>query len=166
MTVEIKLTKGLTAIVDDEDSDLANMRWHVHARPLLNYVKRRDLVDGKYVNVYLHRVVLERMLGRSLEEGEIVDHASHDGLDNRRCNLRLASAHENMGNRRHNKNNASGFKGVHWLKARNKWVARVGNKYLGLFTSPIDAARAYNEAAIKHFGPYAFLNIIPDEAQS
>jgi hypothetical protein len=63
------------------------------------------------------------------------------------------------------KNNTSGFKGVTWDKSRSKWKAHIHIerkiKNLGRFDSPEEAAIAYNEAALKYFGEFAFLNTIP-----
>jgi hypothetical protein len=55
----------------------------------------------------------------------------------------------------------SKFKGVCW-DTRGKWRARITqskkNKHLGYFTDEIEAAKAYNKAALKHFGEFAYLN--------
>jgi hypothetical protein len=60
--------------------------------------------------------------------------------------------------------NTSGFKGVIWHKQSKKWYARITLNYkridLGLFKDKIQAAIAYNEAAIKYHGEFARLNKI------
>ncbi len=72
-----------------------------------------------------------------------------------------------MMNRGLDANNKSGFKGVCWYKARNKWICYITamNKriHLGYFTDKVEAAKAYNAAAKKHFGEFAWLNPIPGE---
>jgi hypothetical protein len=54
---------------------------------------------------------------------------------------------------------------VTWDKAHTKWRAQITYQaqqvYLGCFTDVVDAARAYNEAALKYFGDFAYLNPIP-----
>jgi hypothetical protein len=93
----------------------------------------------------------------------LVDHDNHNGLDNRRCNLRLASHTENKRNsRKPNSKTSSKFKGVDFVKATGKWRARISTGHkrllLGSFDSETEAARVYDEAAKKHFGEFACLN--------
>lgn len=95
-----------------------------------------------------------------------VDHINLDTLDNRRSNLRVATRSQNAANRRRQSNNSSGYKGVSWNKERKKWHAYicVGRKHitLGRFNSIVQAARAYNDAALTFFGEYAKLNVIKE----
>jgi hypothetical protein len=64
-----------------------------------------------------------------------------------------------------NKNNTSGYKGVCWVESNQKYRASIGVNYetilLGHFNVKEDAARAYNEAALKYFGENAWLNKLP-----
>jgi formylmethanofuran dehydrogenase subunit B len=89
----------------------------------------------------------------------IIDHASGDGLDCRRANIRFASHAENMRNRRHGVNNTSGYKGVHWHDKSSKWRAQIRvngkNIHLGVYSSPEAAAQAYRLAAAKYHGDFA-----------
>lgn len=94
--------------------------------------------------------------------GQHVDHVNGDVTDNRCSNLRLANQSQNMANRKINKNNTSGYKGVgFWDK---KWKAYIGYKgstvHLGSFNSAQEAAKAYNQKALLLFGEYARLNKI------
>jgi hypothetical protein len=61
---------------------------------------------------------------------------------------------------------ASGFRGV--TKHKNKWTASIfvngKNNYLGLFSTPEEAARAYDRKAYELFGDAAPLNF-PDELE-
>lgn len=91
-----------------------------------------------------------------------VDHKNGNTLDNTRENIRVCTQKENSKNRRKvNKVCTSKYKGVH-KAASGSWVAmiRVNYKryYLGSFKNEVDAALAYNKAAVQHFGEFAQLN--------
>lgn len=77
-------------------------------------------------------------------------------LDNRKENLRVATATENVLNRGIYKNNTSGIRGVSFNKRKNKWVARLTyNKKvisLGYFNNLEDAKKARLDGEIKYFG--------------
>lgn len=159
------LSQGLYATVDDEDFPLINRyswsaRWD-HAAGLFYAVTNVRKLDGKKTLVSMHHLV---MLSKPRT---LVDHKNHDTLDNRRSNLRIASHLQNVANSRIGSNNTSGYKGVTYRGRSRKWAARVRSKgkefYLGLFHSPIEAAKAYNEKAKSLFGEFAFLNPLPNE---
>lgn len=63
-------------------------------------------------------------------------------------------------------NNTSGYKGV--SRDRGRWRAYIRVNYkqihLGNFRTKEEAARRYNEAALKYFGEFAELNEIPNVA--
>lgn len=95
---------------------------------------------------------------------ERLDHKDRNGLNNSIENLREATASQNAANSIKRKNNTSGWKGVSWDKDRKKWRAIIGinggQKHLGLFQDPKEAAKAYNQAALNHFGRFARTNEI------
>ena len=92
----------------------------------------------------------------------LVDHWDHDGLHNVRANLRVANKSANGANRRKSSNNTSGFKGVTTHRQTGKWQAeiKVGGKhrYIGIFDTPEEAAKAYDDVAHEAFGEFALLN--------
>lgn len=106
--------------------------------------------------IYMHRVIM------CPGPGMVVDHINGDSLDNRRINLRVCLPCENAKNRRVGINNRSGFKGVNWVKSHKQFVAKIGRcrskDFLGYYRTAIEAANAYDDAAVEHFGEYANLN--------
>jgi hypothetical protein len=155
----IPLTQGKEALVDDCDYEyLMRWKWHFLRRGGTGYAKRNRTsgCDQKL----MHRLIAGRC-GLDVDGGD-VDHIDGDGLNNQRSNLRAASRSQNNVNSKRPKNNTSGFKGVYPRSWDGKPVAQIGvdgrRVYLGTFDDPRDAARAYNDAALKYFGEFACLN--------
>jgi len=157
----VGLSRGQWALVDDVDYDAVSAHLWSFSRPL----RRGPQFSGYAVRTpkqghtqFLHRFIWERM-GVS-EPGADVDHVNGDGLDNRRSNLRVASRSMNNANMRLRCDSQSGFKGV--SRRRYAWVAQIkaqgSVKYIGSFRTARDAARAYDAAALKFFGPFAKTN--------
>src|SRR5688572_17572950 len=98
------------AIVDIEDADLDSYNWSVMlSNRQIPYVGRKELPKRNIL--WLHRIVMQRILPYPIPEGMQVDHISGDGLDNRRSNLRLATVSQNAMNKKR-QTNSSGIKGV------------------------------------------------------
>lgn len=96
--------------------------------------------------------------------GEVVDHINGDGLDNRKCNLRVCNRAQNGGNSKLRSNNKSGYRGVSRYK-NTLWQVHISaggaaKRYLGVFKDIKEAAKAYNIAALEYFGEFARLNKI------
>ncbi len=156
---EIYLTQNQKTLVDDEDYNKFNIfKWHASFLNNKNFYAGRKISKERFkqINVYLHREIM------NATKNDHVDHINGDTLDNRKENLRICINRDNIKNQRIRSNNTSGYKGVS-LKY-NKWVARImfnnKTKYLGVFINKEDAAKAYNEAALKYHGEFARLNII------
>jgi len=159
----IPLTQGYEAIVDDEDYErVSQYHWSVliapHSRMI--YAHRGQYISpGKKKEIRLHRFIMNVTDSRIY-----VDHINHNALDCRKENMRLSKAHENSRNKRKTRSNThSKFKGVTQQKGRWRSVIWLNdgskkNLHLGYFDNEVDAARAYNEAAIKYFGEFACLN--------
>jgi hypothetical protein len=100
-------------------------------------------------------------------EGLVVDHIDHNGLNNRKSNLRICTRSQNQCNQ-YRFDGKSKYKGVAWFKRTRKWTAAVclrGKRYrLGYFEREIDAAMAYDKAAKKYHREFACLNF-PEVAQ-
>lgn len=156
--IEISTPKypGTFALVDDEDYErLSAYHWYAF-KGGRNLYACRNAEHG--IQVKMHRVIL------SAPKGKLVDHIDGNSLNNQKANLRLCSRAENGRNRKTpNRNNKSSrFKGVWFNRKGGVFMAKivVQNEriYLGQFASEIDAAAAYNSAAVQYHGEFASLN--------
>lgn len=158
MTVEVPLTQGFVALIDDEDAERVALR---------KWCAQRGNTGGYYAisprqwrarvpAVLLHRYILEA------PQGVKVDHIDQNPMNCRRENLRLATQSQNGCNRGKQANNTSGFKGVYWHREGKKWYvkikARGENHYRGMFVDPAEAARVYDSLARELHGEFACLN--------
>lgn len=157
MTIEIRLTQGKVAIIDDEDLPLVSQhKWYAHACRRTFYATTNIVVPGKRTILRMHRLIL------AAKPGQEVDHIDGDGLNNRRANIRLCLQSQNAMNHRKKLNSKSMYKGVTMYPRKSPWQANIavnGTRiYLGSFTSETAAALAYDEAARLHFGEFARTN--------
>lgn len=151
--MQVELTQGKVALIDAEDAALVNQyKWCAVSNDGNWYAKA--WVDGK--TCYMHRLLLQP------PEGTVTDHINGDGLDNRRSNLRACSHRINMVNRGADKGGSSRYKGVNWHKSTSTWMARLMVKgrriFLGRYKDEIEAALAYDKAALELLGEEAWTN--------
>lgn len=137
-------------IVDSCDQQIVDTySWSTHNR---GYAITR--INGRVS--YLHRLICPTYT--------TVDHINGNKLDNRRCNLRECTVTQNNQNVTKRKTNTSGYKGVVHRKERNLWIAQIRlngvPKFIGSYSTPEQAALAYNKKAIELHGEFANINII------
>ncbi len=113
----------------------------------------------------MHRAVMSFSKGRisGVPNGKFVDHINHNGLDNRRANLRIVTHKQNGWNRRKTaRKSTSRYKGVCWSKRERMWHVQIKKNgkqiTIGYFLDEKAAARAYDAKADELFGQYAALN--------
>ncbi len=152
MTKSITLTRGKVALVDDADYERINKhKWYINEN---GYAVRTQWMPPKKIR--MHREVMKT------PDEMITDHINGDKLDNRKSNLRICNDSQNAANGRIRNTNTSGYKGVSWHKQNKKWRAYIvisgKQKSLGLYDTPREAAKAYNDAAQEIFGVFAKIN--------
>lgn len=161
----LKLEDETFAIVDDEDFErLSKFSWRVTGKCKTTFSRWGGteitiLGDKRDFRVTLSQEIMGRRV--------LFDHINRDARDNRKCNLREATPEQNSQNRRKWYGTSSKYKGVCWVKIRRKWRVsiRANNKkyFLGEFENELDAAKAYNIAALQHHKEFAVLNKIDSE---
>ena len=152
----IKVKSGnfdeVDVLVDDEDYDfLSSLKWIIVDTPRTMYVK-----NGKIG--YMHRYL------KNINKSNVfIDHINHNGLDNRKSNLRTCTRSQNQRNKSSALFSSSKFLGVSFCNRTKKWVALIRDenskqRYIGRFINEIDAAKAYDIEAIKYHKEFANLN--------
>ena len=156
----IPLSQGKYAIVDPEDYEyLSKDKWYAAKGHNTFYAVRGKWSKGrkKRDEIRMHRVIMRPPAHL------FVDHINHNGLDNRKANLRLATYSQNVHNRKKfAKPATSKYKGVSWHKSVRQWTAAIqvnGKRiHLGSFNDQAAAAKAYDRAAKKYHKEFAILN--------
>lgn len=150
----IPISQGKHVLVDLVDVDLACFKWaYANGR----YAMRRIERQGVYQRFFMHRIILERKLGRPIAEGMVTDHINGDGLNNRRENLREATQLQNMHNLQMRRDNTAQYKGVRRITTCT-WEARLDERIVGYYDTAEDASFAYDKAALEEYGEFAHLN--------
>lgn len=119
-----------------------------------------SLLNMAYLN---HRVYYA--LKTNKDPGNLeIDHADHDYENMGK--LRLATRSQQAANQR--PRGSKKYKGVYNDKRDGRFYARIKINYktisLGGYSTEEEAATAYNEAALRYFGEFAYLNVIPHKS--
>lgn len=150
----IELTPCEYAIVDDEDYNyMLNFKWRLSNERGHKYAVT---TCGR-----MHRIIM-----KITDSKLFVDHINHNGLDNRRDNLRICTHSENVRNKRKCIDNTTGYKGVNKHKSGSYYASckAYNVKLIGkCHKSPYYAALDYNDFAKKLHGEFACLNEITFE---
>lgn len=159
--IEVPLTRGLVALIDDEDAlMICRHRWMAWSSGHTWYAVRE--VPRPRRLIWMHREIMGRP-PRTVQ----IDHVNRNGLDNRRENLRRATSQQQRANAgKYSTACSSRFKGVGWsinpeLRAGGRWRARIqigGKAVFRSARSEIEAAQRYNDLAREYFGEFACFN--------
>ena len=139
------------ALIDLDDVDkVKNIKWHRSELQRSTYYCLSNDSEWKRI----HRLIMG-----VTDKNTIVDHINHNGLDNRKSNLRVCTSGKNICNCLTPKNNKSGHKGVYWSKEREKWCAQISvnnkTKSLGRYDTIEEAIEAREKAAKEYYGEFA-----------
>lgn len=159
MRLPIKNSDKICTVDDNISIEILNLKWSVQKNGYVTSSEYLGKINGKYVNktLYLHRLIMNAPVGMQ------VDHIDGNKLNNKSQNLRLCNNQQNNRNTKSRKNSTSKYKGVCWDGRNKKWLAQIclgGGKHknLGRFLDEIEAAKAYDVAAKKYHGDFAYIN--------
>jgi len=148
------LPSGQEVLYDIEDSSLVERyKWYAHPTGRSIYARIGPCAALKPEQ---KRQLMHCLIMGNPPKGHCIDHINGNGLDNRRVNLRFATKAQNSRNQRVQIGKM--YKGI--TKDKTGWTARI---ILGTFSTPEEAALAYNKAAIQFFGEFACLNEVPND---
>lgn len=145
----VSLTRGYEAVIDATDVPLvAAWHWCAQVNRRAVYAQRK----GENRSVLMHAVILQP------RDGLLTDHIDGDGLNNRRSNLRYATASQNSYNRQFLMPNKHGLMGVSWDCQRGKWYSQIRfngkTRSLGRYNTPEEANAAYLSARATLHGEF------------
>jgi hypothetical protein len=156
---EILLTKGMVALVDDEDFEALNRyKWHASGRKKVYADHKIGPMKGS-TSIKMHRAILNLT-----DPNLVVDHIDGNTLNNQKYNLRICKFVQNTWNTGKHIDNTTGFKGVHIKSGRKvkryACVLFANGKHVfgGNFDNPVDAAKKYNELSRQYHGEFAYQN--------
>ena len=184
LIIESKTHGTQTILLDDEDYELVTNvhwswyirrfqykdkeKWYGEAKMGPNQAKKfRELYPDHYLSssgcLMMHKFIMNS------PKGMCVDHINHDGLDNRRENLRICTYSQNSQNKRLREDSRSGYKGVYVAPNGGRFQAYIRKPNspkrqisLGYYETAAEAARVYDKAAKELFGEFAYFNF-PNE---
>lgn len=149
----IPLNNGLSTIIDAADTDLLNMKWCAKTKNRTYVLTRNSRLKPRE----MHRIIMQRIVGRTLLRTEFVDHIDNDPLNNTRSNLRLCSPSQNLFNQKMQSRKVVPFKGV--MKRGKKFRAKIQVNHkrieLGTYNTAEEAHEAYMRAARLIAGEFA-----------
>lgn len=155
---------GKHVLVDgDYDGEyLAQFKWRLN--PKTGYVTRKPFRHEGTSSIYMHHVV-----GGKPPAGYVVSFKNREKLDCRSCNIEWITPSDIAANRPQAKLSVTGFRGVHKTGGKKDgktwvgktWRAQCAGSHVGVYSTPEDAARAYDEVALGRWGTKAQLNFRP-----
>lgn len=150
-TYGIPLSRNQIALIDKEDlKKIKDYGWYARFDRIGKTFYAITRTHG--TNIIMHRLILDA------DDSTVIDHADHNGLNNRKSNIRICTQSQNCMNKKTQSNNSSGYKGVSFHKRKNKYQATIminrKQIYLGSFNTAIEASEVYQAAAKRLFGKF------------
>ena len=152
-TYGIPLSRGMLGLIDREDFDkVKDYGWCARFDKVGKTFYATTRTHG--TRLIMHRLILDA------PNSFVVDHIDHNGLNNRKNNIRICTQSQNCMNKKVQLNNSSGYTGVSFHKIKNKYQATImvdrKQIHLGTFNTALEASEVYQTAAKKLFGEFYY----------
>ena len=150
-------TKGVlrgSIIIDKEDYDLVKgHQWHIeNSRKGLQYGQTTIKRNNSTKTIRIHRMLMPGAIQ--------IDHVNHNGLDNRRCNLRACDNRQNNCNKKFQRNPKSGYTGIRYNEKVGSYYVRImvhkKEISLGHYKTLEEALEARRQGEIQYFGDFKY----------
>ncbi len=134
---------------DVEDIDLVQKyKWSINSTTGYVYCSTEDIL--------LHRLIMQDEINK-LEGTGVIDHISHNKLDNTRKNLRVVTYSDNNRNRDNTDLGKSGVSNIRWIPDRHSWKVEFKGRGAKSFKNFFDAFEYRNKRAVELYCESAFL---------
>lgn len=152
-------TKGVltgSIIIDKDDYDIVkDYQWHIeNSRKNLQYGQSFTKGTLPTKTIRIHRLLMPNSLQ--------IDHINHNGLDNRKCNLRICNNQENNCNKNFLRNPKSGYTGIRYNEKADSYYVRITvhkkEISLGHYKSLEEALEARRQGEMTYFGKFRYLD--------
>lgn len=143
--VESKILGNYGVIIDKEDLEkVMQYRWYI-AKNDNGYYAKTNIKEGqKFKSTYMHRLL------KDCPKNRVIDHRNGNGLDNRKCNLKICTQKENTNNQKLSSNNTSGYRNICWNRINKTWDVQIKHKRIGQYNELKDAVIARNKYLIEN----------------
>lgn len=135
---------------DDKYEELKDVQWRCSKSAVFQQGTRNSLSMPHFI--------------KPIPDGLLPDHINRDFHDNRKENIRFATRAENMSNSKIRSDNMTGYRGVSWSEPAKSYEYRLTKDGITYrqrgFSTPEEAALAYNIKAKEIYKEYAFQNKI------
>jgi len=143
---------GFCFISEEDYENVRKYNWTLKEKERSGGTKLQYLFsgyyDGKAISLNMHELIKGQP-----PDDHIIDHIDHNGINNRRENLRFATLSQNSQNRQKQPGTTSQYIGVTLLvKSTNMWKANFSRTYLGTFDNEKDAAQKYDTYVLVALG--------------
>lgn len=159
--IKLTINRGQNVVLlDDEDYEkISKFSWRVH--PQSNNIQRSEWIKGSRGKVKTFSMASEIMN----DSGGMYDHQDRNPFNNQKSNLCKTTYQKNLRNRNKRKNSSSKYFGVSFFKRDRTWQAAITINYkvihIGRYSAELEAAVAYNKAAINLV--QGFINLNKDD---